>query len=161
MDPLDVYPIRREVAWDDVDNRVVIALPRDVGAVGRLFAKLMPVAENRLVSLEDQAADFWRKADGRNSLRAIAGDLTRKGEAGEAAQARVIVFARDLERRGFLEIRAQHGAANDRLRGLTPQRGFFRLACGQCDVVHPIQAKPGAKWACPRCQKVNRVPKTP
>lgn len=160
MDPLDAYPARRRVAWDEVAGRVVLALPRRLGAADRLVARLFPIPRVRLVSLEGPAARFWILCSGTRTLREIAIAMLEAAPA-EEVEARSVRFAQDLAARGLLAFQNAPAPADDALRGLTPERGYRRLACRRCKTVHPIPADAGARWFCPRCRKLNQVPLGP
>ncbi len=142
------------MAWDEVEGRVVLALPRTLSAAERLVSRLFPIPDARLVSLEGLAARFWLLSDGARSVRGIA-------EALGAEEGRAALFAEDLARRGLLALAPAPAAADDALRGLTPERGWRCLACRRCKTVHPLRAAPGARWFCPRCRKLNQVPLGP
>jgi hypothetical protein len=157
---LDAYPTRRRVAWDEVDSRVVLALPRTLSPVERLVSRFLPIPNVRLVSLEGPAARFWLLADGTRTLRDIARALHDDASAGDM-EARALRFAQDLVQRGFLVLQDAPRAADDALRGLTPALGWSRLACRRCRTTHPLRVPPGARWFCPRCRKLNQVPLGP
>jgi hypothetical protein len=149
----DRRPARARVAWDEIDGRVVLALPRPLSWAERLVSRLLfPIPAERLVSLEGPAARFWLLADGARTLRGIAAAMG-------ADPARCARFADDLAARGLLAPEGE--AADDALRGLTPARGWRRVACRRCRTTQPVRAGPGARWFCPRCRKLNQVPTAP
>ena len=151
MDELDRYPARRDVPWDEIDGRVVISLPKARSATTRLALRLFGAPRNTIATLEDDAARFWLASDGARTLREMIALLGR-------SEAAALAFARDLHARGFLELRERAGPIAQTLRGLP---GFARPACRKCGVVTPVRAKPGAPWLCPRCRRLNLVPREP
>lgn len=159
-DLLATYPARADVPWDDIEGRIVIALPRKSGAVERFLARILPVPENVVLSLEGTAASFWRLAEGTRTLRQMAAELAAQIEGGQR-EARVLHLARDLAARGFLVLRPTPEPLVETRRGLGPEKGFHPLACRACKVVTPVRARSGARWFCPRCRKLNMVPRPP
>lgn len=160
QDLLSAHPARARVAWDEIDGRVVIALPRRLTRAERFVSRIFPIAEVRLVSLEGPAARFWLLCDGQRTVREIARAMFDAAPA-EGLEGRSALFAQDLVARGFLALSEAPGQAEDELRGLTPERGWRRLACRRCKTVHPLRIAPGARWFCPRCRKLNQVPQVP
>ena len=141
------YPARRDLPWDEIDGRVMIALPKARSATTRLALRIFRAPRNTIVTLDADAARFWLASDGGKTLREVAATLGKRDEAAAA-------FALELQARGFLELRAQIEPLIETQRGLP---GFARAACRKCREITPIRADAGAGWMCPRCRAVNRL----
>lgn len=142
------YPARADVAWDELEGRIVLALPRPLSAAQRAVARLLfPIPEERLVSLEGPAAQLWRLADGGRNVEQIAREMRVAPE--QAAR-----FAEDLAARGFLALRETPAPVADAKRGLDASRGWQQARCRRCRTLSPLRAGT-ARWFCPRCRKLN------
>lgn len=138
-----MYPRRRdEVAWETRGDRVVIVVPRREDALERIVARVLPLPD-RVLSLEGPNAALWLAADGTHAVHDM-----RVPAAAEA-------FAREMARRGFLELLPAPRPALPP-RGLP--RAFRWRACRRCSVEQPLRLPPRALWLCPRCRRLNRVP---
>lgn len=157
MDPLDAYPARADVPWDEVDGRVVLALPKPHGPVERLVNRIVPVADERHVSLEGASARVWLLADGTRTLRELAREAFRDAPA-ERMEERAVRFAQDLAARGWLRLQDAPARAADAQRGLTPEKGYRAARCRRCKTEHRLRLPQGARYFCPRCRRPNLVP---
>ena len=153
MDPAKTFPARRDVPWDEIDGRVVLALPRHITWVQRIVSHIFPLGQTQIVTLDGPAAQFWLACDGRHATREIAktlGDIPH-------AEARAQRFVADLAARGFLSLHEAPTPTQDRARGLTPEKGYARLRCRRCKRDQPLRLGADTRWFCPHCRRLNRI----
>lgn len=110
---LDFIPERRvEHELDPVTGLVTLIIPRFRSRLGkRLFGRLSR-SPNFHVRLDELGSFVWLQMDGELSLARIAAAAREHfGERVEPAPERVALFARKLERDGFVRLREPFPAA--------------------------------------------------
>lgn len=154
------YPARVDLPWDELDGRVFVALPRRRGAVERWIARhVVATPENVLITLEGHAAAFWRLADGTRDLATLARDFAAQTGDAERIDERIREFATRLAKRGLVRLLPSPQPVLETRVGLDEHQGFARHPCRHCRVRLPVRAPPGAFFLCPRCRRLNRLPR--
>lgn len=154
------FPSRRaDVEWDLVDGRAAVAIPKRYGAVERFLSRFFPGPDVVFLTFDELGTEGWLLADGTRSVAQVAEGLREKfGERADPARERAMAFFADLARRGLVRLTDAPYPVAGESRGFTPGRGYRDLACRRCGARHPIRGAPGARYQCPRCRAVNRVP---
>lgn len=156
---LAAFASRGDVEWDVDEGRVVLAIPKRYSRVERWLTRFLPGPEAVFVRLDDLGSAGWELADGARTVAEAAEAIrARFGERAEPARERAAVFYADLARRGLARLTDAPAEARD-VRGFSRERGYRRLRCRKCRAEQPMKAPRGARYRCPRCGTVNRVPR--
>ena len=112
--PLDRATARREfmalkplrnpkLGWDEVENRVVLRVPRPNTWQVKLINIFFPVPEERKVVLDPIGSDVWRVCDGQTPIAEVVKVLQREYKLGaREAELSLQQFFKDLGRRGYI-----------------------------------------------------------
>jgi len=110
-DPLAARPQVPENVVEREDEQGLIELQREIPVKGRMmgwFRRKMGLHYTKRVSLDQHGTFFWRKVDGRRSLRRIARDLEKEYDVSEReAKDAVVAFTKMLMMRGLLSLHVE------------------------------------------------------
>ena len=112
--PLDRATARREfmalkplrnpkLGWEEVENRVVLRVPRPNSWQVKIVNIFFPVPEERKVVLDPIGSDVWRVCDGQTPIAEVVKILQREYKLGaKEAELSLQQFFKDLGRRGYI-----------------------------------------------------------
>jgi len=107
-DPLAARPQVPENVVEREDEQGLIELQREIPVKGRFmgwFRRKMGLHYTKRVALDQRGTFFWRKVDGRRSLRKIAKDFEKEYELTESdSKDAVVMFTKMLMMRGLLAL---------------------------------------------------------
>ena len=101
---LALKPMRNpKLGWDEVEERVVLRVPRPNTLQVKLVNIFFPVPEERKVVLDPIGSDVWRACDGQTPISEISKLLGRNYKLGtREAELSLQQFFKDLGRRGYV-----------------------------------------------------------
>ena len=97
-------PIRNpDLGWEEVEERVVLSVPRPNTWQVKLVNVFFPVPEERKVILDPIGSDVWRVCDGETPISEVTKVLQREYKLGaREAELSLQQFFKDLGRRGYI-----------------------------------------------------------
>lgn len=101
---LALKPLRNpNLTWEEVEDRVVLRVPRPDTLQVKLVNIFFPVPEERKVVLDPIGSDVWRACDGQTTIAEISKILGRNYKLGtREAELSLQQFFKDLGRRGYI-----------------------------------------------------------
>ena len=101
---LALKPLRNpNLSWEEVENRVVLRVPRPDTWQVKLVNVFFPVPEERKVVLDPIGSDVWRVCDGQTTIAEVMKVLQREYKLGaKEAELSLQQFFKDLGRRGYI-----------------------------------------------------------
>lgn len=101
---LALKPLRNpNLGWDEVENRVVLRVPRPDTWQVKIVNIFFPVPEERKVVLDPIGSDVWRVCDGQTTIADVMKVLQREYKLGaKEAELSLQQFFKDLGRRGYI-----------------------------------------------------------
>ena len=97
-------PVRNpNLGWEEVEERVVLSVPRPDTWQVKLINVFFPVPEERKVILDPIGSDVWRVCDGQTPISEVTKVLQREYKLGaREAELSLQQFFKDLGRRGYI-----------------------------------------------------------
>ncbi len=97
-------PVRNpNLGWEEVEERVVLNVPRPNTWQVKLINVFFPVPEERKVILDPIGSDVWRVCDGQTPISEVTRVLQREYKLGaKEAELSLQQFFKDLGRRGYI-----------------------------------------------------------
>ncbi len=101
---LALRPVRNpNLSWEEVENRVVLRVPRPDTWQVKIINIFFPVPEARKVVLDPIGSDVWRVCDGETPISEVMKVLQREYKLGaKEAELSLQQFFKDLGRRGYI-----------------------------------------------------------
>ena len=101
---LALKPLRNpKLGWEEVENRVVLRVPRPNTWQVKIVNIFFPVPDERKVVLDPIGSDVWRICDGQTPIAEMIQVLQREYKLGaKEAELSLQQFFKDLGRRGYI-----------------------------------------------------------